>query len=942
MIRIGSRDATLREMPTGRSTPLAIFFLLLFSYAYINQGWGWNQNSRLALLHAIVVKHTVAIDAYEANTGDKEKLNGHWYSEKAPGMILIAAPAFLLSYGALKLARIDIDGTYGWNISERITTAGSVGVLAAVGSMCLFLFLRRRLDPRIALFATLAVFLGSLPFPYATMMFSHGATIGLIAASLWIFDAAERAGRAAWKHEYLLGFLCGLAVSSEYPAAIAAGIFFLLTLLRGWRSAARFVAGSFFPLLTIPAYNWAVSGFPLALGYSRVDFPGMQDGFFGVTLPNAEAFNSLLFSQFKGLFFWSPFLLLSAVGYPVIYRRSPRLFWITFMTPLAYALFASSYAYWDGGFAFGPRHLSAAVPFIAVAAGFGFARLPLAGGALALASVALTGIATFVNAMPPNEFHQPLFDFYPREFFDGKMAWNVGRAFGLAGAWSVAPWAAVVVAAAAVMFHRLGKKRTCSAECVRKRPPRHLWHLPSFKCVRGAGCLRRISRTLFSTSLWITAIRRAGVVRMLLWAAVAGGIILRFVHLNMMEFKGDELDVLIRAWRNAHGVEFAITSIPSSVGLMNPPFFVWMLSIPAMFTSDPVLVTAFVAAVNVAGLLLLYTFLRRAFSSDAALWTTALLATAPWAIIYSRKLWPQDVMIFFVALLYFALFAMMKKYRPWHVYLLSFALAAVTQLHLVAWIMPVILLVFFDIFRVPLRIRDVCGGLMVFAVLYLPYFLYQESLSFSNLLDFLRSSGDSLDAGAILEHFEWSVAATSGLKFAKHIGDETYALFARQYFGSVFAWFFLIYAFGVVISLVALARSAIRDMSCLRRLADIEPGHRILLLLLTVYAAIIGVYVFTGAPPYTQYHIIFYPLAPLVLVLGLQRALASRFLPPVFVNILLLLIVFSNISFSAGFLRFLALNPEKIGGGYGVPYELNRSKWERAIETATQAPGQSP
>lgn len=928
-------------MPASRSTPLAIFFLLLFSYSYINQGWGWNQNSRLDLLHAIIVKHTVAIDAYEENTGDKEKLNGHWYSEKAPGMILIAAPAFLLSYGVLKLAGIDIDGTYGWNVSERITTAGSVGVLAAVGGMCMFLFLRRRLDPRIALFATLAAFLGSLPFPYATMMFSHGATIGLITASLLVFDAAERAGRAAWKHEYILGFLCGLAVSSEYPAAIAAGIFFLMTLLRGWRSAARFAAGSFFPMLSIPAYNWAVSGSPLTLGYGRVDFPGMQDGFFGVTLPNAEAFKSLLFSQFRGLFFWSPFLLLSAAGYPVIYRRSPRLFWITFMVPLAYMLFASSYTYWDGGFAFGPRHLSAAMPFIAVAAGFGLARLPFTGGALVCASVALTGIATFVNAMPPNEFHQPLFDFYPRELFDGKMAWNAGRAFGLASAWSMAPWAAVVVAAAAAMFHLLSKKRTCSSECVRKRHPRHLWHLPSFEYARGEGCTRKISKTLFSTSFWITAIRRAGVVRMLLWAAVVGGIILRFVNLHMMEFKGDELDVLIRAWRNAHGVEFAMTSIPSSMGLMNPPFFVWMLSIPTMFTSDPVLVTAFVAAVNAAGLLLMYAFLSRAFSSDAALWTTALLATAPWAIIYSRKLWPQDVMIFFFVLLYFALFAMMKKYRPWHVYLLFFALAAVTQLHLVAWIMPAIFLVFFDIFRVPLRIRDLFGGLMVFIILYLPYFLYQESLSFSNLLDFLRSRSDSLDASAILEHFEWSIAATSGLKFAKHIGDETYALFARQYFGSIFAWFFLTYAFGIVISFAALARSAIRRMNNLRRPADIEPGHRILLLLLAVYVAIIGIYMFIGAHPYTQYHIIFYPLMPLVLVIALQRAITSRCLPSLFVNFLLLLIVLSNFSFSAGFLRFLALNPEKIGDGYGTPYALDRSKWEREIETATQAPGQS-
>lgn len=937
MIRIGSRDATLREMPAGRRIPLAIFFLLLFSYAYINQGWGWNQNSRLDLLHAMVVKHTVAIDAYEANTGDKEKLNGHWYSEKAPGMILIAAPAFLLSYGALKLAGIDIDGTHGWNISERITTAGSVGVLAAVGGMCLFLFLRRRIDPRFALFATLSVFLGSLPFPYATMMFSHGATIGLITASLWMFDAAERAGRAAWKHEYLLGFLCGLAVSSEYPAAIAAGMFFLLTLLRGWRSAARFAAGSFFPLLAIPAYNWAVSGSPLALGYGRVDFPGMQDGFFGVTLPNAEAVKSLLFSQFRGLFFWSPFLLLGAVGYPVIYRRSPRLFWITFMVPLAYMLFASSYVYWDGGFAFGPRHLSAAVPFIAVAASFGFARLPFTGGALAVASVALIGIATFVNATPPNEFHQPLFDFYPREFFGGKMAWNAGRALGLSGAWSMAPWAAVVAAATAAMFHRLSKKRTCNAECVRKRLPRHLWHLPSFACVRRAGRLRKISKTLFSTSFWITAIRRAGVVRTLLWAAVVGGIILRFVNLHMMEFKGDELDVLIRAWRNAHGVEFAMTGIPSSVGLMNPPFFVWMLSIPAMFTSDPVLITAFVVAVNVAGIILLYFFVKSVFSKEAALWTTAIMATAPWAIVFSVKLWAQDVLFPFLILIYFAISSLMKRYRPWKIIMLFFALAAVTQLHFSAIFLPLAIFLFFDVCRVRIRTCDLVVGILLFIILYAPYVFYHAHSSFTNVLEFLNADRQPLSIQDFLNHLSWSMSITSGLRFEFLIGDDGLRFFESHYPVAISRAFFIIYAFIAVAACAFLARSAFRAMRFTVRIGAFAIHKRMLIFIIGVYVVTIFGYVLSGTTAWSHYEILFYPLFPLLIALFLEKMRTSDASASLVLQGLMLCVLAFNVVFMVAFHQFLRRDYTHITGDYGTPYVYKKEEVNKQLHEAFSA-----
>ncbi|NOS67678.1 MAG: hypothetical protein HOO67_04925 [Candidatus Peribacteraceae bacterium] len=915
-------------MSFDRRTPLAVFLLLLFSYAYINQGWGWNQNSRLDVLHALFVKHTITIDAYEENTGDKEKLNGHFYSEKAPGMILVAAPAFLLAYGTLHLSGINIDGATGWKISDRVTTAGSVGLLAALGGMCLFLLLRRRMDPRLALIATLAVFLGSLPFPYATMMFSHGAIMGLFAIALWVFDLRDRHPKKGAQYDYLLGFLCGLAVSCEYPAAIGAGMFFLLTLLRGWKSAARFVAASILPLLTIPLYNWAVSGSFLSLGYGRVDFAGMQDGFFGVTLPKSEAVRGLLFSHFRGLFFWSPFLLLSAVGYPVLYRRSQRLFWMTLLVPVAYVCFATSYAYWDGGFAFGPRHLSAAVPFLAIAAAFGLEKLSLTGTALAAASILMTTFATFVNAMPPNEFHRPLFEFYPRDFSEGKMAWNLGRSLGLSGAWGMAVWAAISAVAVTGIFYQLRERRKSAAAAKHVRSWSRAWAHLHAMVIRWS---RTISRIRFSPSSWIPDFRRLDPVRTILWIAIIGAISLRFVHLPLMEFKGDEFDVLIRAWRNAHGVEFATTSIPSSVGLVNPPFFVWLLSIPAFFTSDPVLVTAFVAAVNAAGLLLLYAFLKRAFSANTALWTTALLSTAPWAIIYSRKLWPQDVMIFFLVLLYFALFLMMKRYRPWHVYLLFFTLAAVTQLHLIAWILPLIFFLFFDIFRVPIRKRDLLGGLSLFALLYLPYLFFHQSSSFLNLLDFLRDSHESLNIRDILEHLEWSVAATSGLKFAAHIGDDAYALFLRQYFGMIPVLFFITYAFGVAIAFAALAREGLRNIRLLLRPLTIEPGIRILLLLIAVYAVIIGIYALIGAPPYTQYHIIFYPLMPLVLVFALERAVRSRFFPSALAHSLLLLIVLSNLAFSAGFIHFLGRNPEKIGAGYGKPYALEWSLWEQKI-----------
>src|SRR4029077_11460601 len=69
-----------------------IFGVIFFSYAYFYEGGGWNQNSRFDMVRAIVEQSTLRIDAYHENTNDKAFANGHYYSDKAPGLALLAVP----------------------------------------------------------------------------------------------------------------------------------------------------------------------------------------------------------------------------------------------------------------------------------------------------------------------------------------------------------------------------------------------------------------------------------------------------------------------------------------------------------------------------------------------------------------------------------------------------------------------------------------------------------------------------------------------------------------------------------------------------------------------------------------------------------------------------------------------------------------------------------
>src|ERR671932_37891 len=84
----------------GRLVParqyLAVLLVVLACYAYFFPRWAdWNQNSRFDLIVALVDDHTFAIDAYVANTGDYAAYDGHYYSDKAPGMALLGLPVYM-------------------------------------------------------------------------------------------------------------------------------------------------------------------------------------------------------------------------------------------------------------------------------------------------------------------------------------------------------------------------------------------------------------------------------------------------------------------------------------------------------------------------------------------------------------------------------------------------------------------------------------------------------------------------------------------------------------------------------------------------------------------------------------------------------------------------------------------------------------------------------
>ena len=112
--------------------------MIFFSYAYFYGGAGWNQNSRFDLVRAIVEQGTLRIDAYDENTGDKAFANGHYYSDKAPGLALLAVPIAVATRPLLRAAGVNPASPRGLVDLAYWATVFAVALPMAAACACLF------------------------------------------------------------------------------------------------------------------------------------------------------------------------------------------------------------------------------------------------------------------------------------------------------------------------------------------------------------------------------------------------------------------------------------------------------------------------------------------------------------------------------------------------------------------------------------------------------------------------------------------------------------------------------------------------------------------------------------------------------------------------------------------------------------------------------------
>jgi len=129
----------------------------------------------------------------------------------------------------------------------------------------------------------------------------------------------------------------------------------------------------------------------------------------------------------------------------------------------------------------------------------------------------------------------------------------------------------------------------------------------------------------------------------------------RVTNLDLIEFKDDEAINLFLASRPLFGHPFPPGGTVSSIGLLNPPLFNYLLFPLVLISTDPKIVSFFIGLINSLAVGFFFLVVQRFFGQFEASLAGLLLAFSPWAILFSRKIWTQNLIIPLMVLLLFSL-----------------------------------------------------------------------------------------------------------------------------------------------------------------------------------------------------------------------------------------------------------------------------------------------
>jgi hypothetical protein len=299
-----------------------------------------------------------------------------WVNAHPIGVAIMQSPLFAIAHLLTRWTNLSPDG-FSLYYQHAIGLAGAGWVVA--GLAMLRRVLLRSFSDRVTAVTLLAVLLGTNLYHYGTFdsSYSHPYSFFLFAAFMWF--------TARWHEEptrrtsVLLGIVSGLLVLVRHTNILFTAVFVLYglgagegissriaTLLRERKQVATIMAVAGLVIAPQLLIYYQATGHVLVSSYGELGF--------NWTSPQIA---EILFGVRKGLFFWSPLLLIAVAGMVLLARSSRPA--AAFVVPGALFLTVHTYliaSWWDWQFggSYGHRGFVDALPLFALGLATAFDR----------------------------------------------------------------------------------------------------------------------------------------------------------------------------------------------------------------------------------------------------------------------------------------------------------------------------------------------------------------------------------------------------------------------------------------------------------------------------------------------------------------------------------------------------------------------------------------
>ncbi|MEK7060898.1 MAG: glycosyltransferase family 39 protein [Patescibacteria group bacterium] len=390
-------------------------------------------------------------------------------------------------------------------------------------------------------------------------------------------------------------------------------------------------------------------------------------------------------------------------------------------------------------------------------------------------------------------------------------------------------------------------------------------------------------------------------------------LIFRVTNLGLIEFKTDEAINLLLASRPLFGHPFAPGGTVSSIGILNPPLFTYLLFPLTVISLDPRWISFSIALINSISIAFLFLVIKKYYNKNIALISTILMAFSPWAIIYSRKIWTQDLLIPFFVPFFYSLHKLLieKKQIFWIPYAI-FALFLI-QLHQIIIVFIAIITAFLLLQKIKINVKYILVGSAIGIVPLIPYALFELNNNCPDCKTFIAAI-NKFSPQRSFEIFSRPLQITSQGGFRFILGNDTLT-FAQKFplidnLRKVFYLEYLLTPLGVFIFVKKFKKTKIIAYS---------------VILLPI------AYFLLKLDPFMHYYIIIMPILFLFLATSLDYLLSNKNL---FTRIgaitILILIIAQSIMFNLSFFKLLELK-QFLEGDYGRIYSATEKEVKKKL-----------